>query len=50
MVDSGQRQRGLQEMQWACAELGEVHLSHQQASVLAVLEHRAAVTLGRSEA
>jgi LuxR family maltose regulon positive regulatory protein len=37
-------------MQRARADLGEVHLSHEQASVLAVLEHRAAVTLGRSQA
>jgi LuxR family maltose regulon positive regulatory protein len=48
--DCGQRHRGLQEMQRARADLGGVHLSHEQASVLAVLEHRAAVTLGRSQA
>ena len=50
MFDCGRRHRGLQEMQRARADLGEVHLSHTQASVLAVLEHRAAVTLGRSQA
>jgi LuxR family maltose regulon positive regulatory protein len=50
MFDCGQRHRGLQKMQRARADLGEIPLSHQQAAVLAVLEHRAAVTLGRSQA
>jgi LuxR family maltose regulon positive regulatory protein len=50
MFDCGRRHRGLQEMQRARADLGDVHLSHEQASVLTVLEHRAAVTLGRSQA
>jgi LuxR family transcriptional regulator, maltose regulon positive regulatory protein len=50
MFDCGQRHRGLQEMQRARAELGEVRLGHEQASVLAVLEHRAALTLGRTHA
>jgi LuxR family maltose regulon positive regulatory protein len=50
MFDCGRRHRGLQEMQRARADLGDVQLSHEQASVLTVLEHRAAVTLGRSQA
>jgi LuxR family maltose regulon positive regulatory protein len=50
MFDCGQWRRGLQEMQRARADLGEVRLSQEQASFLAVLEHRAAVTLGRSQA
>jgi LuxR family maltose regulon positive regulatory protein len=50
MFDCGQRDRGLQEMQRARADLGEVRLGHEQASVLAVLEHRAALTLGRPQA
>jgi LuxR family maltose regulon positive regulatory protein len=48
VFDCGQRHRGLQEMQRARADLGAVHLSHEQASVLAVLEHRAAVALGQT--
>jgi LuxR family maltose regulon positive regulatory protein len=50
LFDSGQRHRGLQEMQRARADLGTVQLSHEQAAVLAVLEHHAAATLGQSEA
>jgi LuxR family maltose regulon positive regulatory protein len=50
LFDSGQRHRGLQEMQQARAELGAVPLSPEQAAALAVLEHHAAVRLGRPEA
>jgi LuxR family maltose regulon positive regulatory protein len=48
LFDCGQRHRGLQAMQRARVDLGPVHLSHEQASVLAVLEHRAAVALGQT--
>jgi LuxR family maltose regulon positive regulatory protein len=48
--DCGRRRAGLQDMQRARADLGEVRLSDEQASVLAVLEHRAAVILGRAHA
>jgi LuxR family maltose regulon positive regulatory protein len=50
LFDLGQRDRGLREMWRARAALGETHLSHQQAAVLAVLEHRAAAALGRPAA
>ena len=50
LFDSGQRHRGLQEMQQARADLGAVPLSPEQAAALAVLEHHAAVRLGRPEA
>ena len=50
LFDSGQRHRGLQEMQQARADLGAVPLSAEQAAALAVLEHHAAVRLGRPEA
>jgi LuxR family maltose regulon positive regulatory protein len=47
LFDSGRRQEGLQQMQQARAELGAVPLSAEQAATLAVLEHHAAVVLGR---
>ena len=49
LFDSGRRHRGLQEMQQARANLGAIQLSHEQAAILAVLEHHAAATLGRPE-
>ena len=50
LFDSGQRHRGLQEMQQARADLGVVPLSPEQAAAPAMLEHHAAVRLGRPEA
>jgi LuxR family maltose regulon positive regulatory protein len=50
LFDSGQRRRGLQQMQQARADLGAVHLSPEQAAALAVVEHKAASALGHSEA
>ncbi len=50
LFDSGQRHRGLQEMQQARADLGAVDLTPEQSAALAVLEHHAAVRLGRPEA
>ncbi|OLT05800.1 hypothetical protein BJF90_02305 [Pseudonocardia sp. CNS-004] len=47
LFDSGRRLEGLQRMQQARAELGPVPLSAEQAATLAVLEHHAAVVLGR---
>jgi LuxR family maltose regulon positive regulatory protein len=47
LFDSGRRDVGLQQMQQARAELGAVPLSAEQAATLAVLEHHAAVVLGR---
>jgi LuxR family maltose regulon positive regulatory protein len=49
LFDSGRRHEGLQQMQQARAELGAVPLSTEQAAALAVLEHHAAVVLGRPE-
>ncbi len=49
LFDSGRRHEGLQQMQQARAELGAVPLSAEQAAALAVLEHHAAVELGRPE-
>jgi LuxR family maltose regulon positive regulatory protein len=49
LFDSGRRHEGLQQMQQARAELGAVPLSAEQAAALAVLEHHAAVVLGRPE-
>jgi LuxR family maltose regulon positive regulatory protein len=49
LFDLGQHDRGLREMQRARAALGETRLSHEQAAVLGVLEHRAAAALGWSE-
>jgi LuxR family maltose regulon positive regulatory protein len=45
LFDSGRRPWGLQEMQQARIDLGAVSLTGEQAAALAVLEHRAALTL-----
>ncbi len=50
LFDSGQRHLGLEQMRQARADLGAVSLSDEQAAALAVLEHRAAVDLGREDA
>jgi LuxR family maltose regulon positive regulatory protein len=50
MFDTGSRHRGLQEMQQARRDLGAASLTGEQAAALAVLEHRAALALGRSDA
>jgi LuxR family maltose regulon positive regulatory protein len=47
LFDAGRRHVGLQRMQQARADLGAVPLSAEQAASLAVLEHHAAVVLGR---
>ncbi|TQM44915.1 LuxR family maltose regulon positive regulatory protein [Pseudonocardia cypriaca] len=47
LFDSGRRHEGLQQMQQARTDLGGVPLSAEQAAVLAVLEHHAAVVLDR---
>jgi LuxR family maltose regulon positive regulatory protein len=49
LFDSGRRHEGLQQMQQARADLGGVPLSAEQAAALAVLEHHAAVVLGRPD-
>jgi len=49
LFDAGARHRGLQEMQQARTDLGTVALAREQAAALAVLEHRAALTLGRPD-
>jgi LuxR family maltose regulon positive regulatory protein len=50
LFDSGLWHRGLQEMQQARTDLGTVSLTGEQAAALAVLEHRAALALGRPDA
>jgi LuxR family transcriptional regulator, maltose regulon positive regulatory protein len=50
LFDLGSRHRGLQEMQQARTDLGTVSLTGEQAAALAVLEHRAALALGRPDA
>jgi LuxR family transcriptional regulator, maltose regulon positive regulatory protein len=45
LFDSGRQTWGLQEMQQARTDLGAVSLIGEQAAALAVLEHRAALTL-----
>src|SRR6185312_7681514 len=45
LFDSGRQTWGLQEMQQARTDLGAVFLTGEQAAALAVLEHRAALTL-----
>jgi LuxR family maltose regulon positive regulatory protein len=49
LFDCGSRHRGLQEMQEARTDLGAVSLAGEQAAVLALLEHRAALALGRPD-
>jgi DNA-binding NarL/FixJ family response regulator len=49
LFDCGSRHRGLQEMGETRTELGAVPLAGDQAAVLAVLEHRAALALGRPD-
>ena len=49
LFDGGSRHRGLQEMQQARTDLGAVSLAGEQAAALAVLEHRAALALGRPD-
>jgi LuxR family transcriptional regulator, maltose regulon positive regulatory protein len=49
LIDTGERHRGLQQMQQARAELGTTTLSAELAALPAVIEHRAAVALGRTE-
>jgi LuxR family maltose regulon positive regulatory protein len=49
LFDGGSRHRGLQEMGQARADLGAVSLAGEQAAALAVLEHRAALALGRPD-
>jgi LuxR family transcriptional regulator, maltose regulon positive regulatory protein len=46
LFDCGSRHRVLQEMQEARTDLGAVSLPSEQAAILAVLEHRAALALG----
>jgi len=50
LFDEGSRHRGLQEMQLARTDLGAVVPVGEQAAVPAVLEHRAALALGRPDA
>jgi LuxR family maltose regulon positive regulatory protein len=50
LFDSGRRAWGLWEMQQARTDLGAVSLTGEQAAALAVLEHRAALTLNLPDA
>jgi len=50
LFDPGRRPWGLQEMQQARTDLGAVSLAGEQAAALAVLEHRAALTLNLPDA
>jgi LuxR family maltose regulon positive regulatory protein len=49
LFDSGRHHEGLQQMQQARADFGAIPLSAEQAASLAVLEHHAAVVLGRPD-
>ena len=49
LFDDGSRHRGLQEMRQARTDLGAVSLAGAQAAGPAVLEHRAALALGRPD-
>lgn len=49
LFDDGSRHRGLQEMRQARTDLGAVSLAGAQAAAPAVLEHRAALELGRPD-
>jgi LuxR family maltose regulon positive regulatory protein len=50
VFDAGRRAAGLEEMLRARADVGDRPLSRQQAATAAMLEYRAALTLGRPEA
>jgi LuxR family maltose regulon positive regulatory protein len=49
LFDGGARHHGLQEMEQARTDLGAVYLAAEQAAALAVIEHRAALALGRPD-